>query len=80
MSPLVLRKKLGLTTAQFARALGVHERTVARWNAGAAPDGASAEVLAGIQDAIDEGHPPAKIGKALTAGVRRLLYEHLIAR
>ena len=78
MKPEALRKSLGLTRGQLARALGVNERTVARWEDGTAePLGLAAEVIAGITDAIDEGASPQRVGVALTNGIRRLICREL---
>jgi len=73
MNPEDLRKALDLTRAQFARALGVSERTVARWEEGTVvPLGLAAEIIAGITDAIDKGIDPHRVGIVLTNGIRRL--------
>lgn len=74
MKPGALRKSLGLTRAQLARALGVNERTVTRWEDGSAePLGLAAEVIAGITDAINDGADPQRVGISLTNGIRRLV-------
>lgn len=78
MKPEVLRTKLGLSRGQFARALGVNERTVTRWEDGAVePLGLAAEVIAGITDAINDGADPLRVGVALTNGIRRLVCREL---
>jgi len=72
----VLRNKLGLTQAQLAQALGVRERTVLRWEEGTSkPTGTAADAIGAITDAVEEGGNPRTIGRAITVGVRRLLYE-----
>lgn len=54
-----LRKRAGWTWAQTAGALGVHWRTIARWEASAQlPALASVAALATLRAAID-GEPPA---------------------
>ena len=79
MKPQALRKSLGLTRAQLARALGVNERTVTRWEEGTAePLGLAAEVIAGITDAINEGVDPGRVGLSLTNGIRRLVCRELV--
>lgn len=74
-----LRKLLGLSRGQFARALGVNLRSIARWERGIAePMGLTAEVIAGIVDAIEAGAEPRRVGLALTNGVRRLICRELM--
>jgi len=77
MTTAALRKKLGLSPSQFARALGVAERTVYRWEAGATPDGLAAEAIASFRDAIEAGVAPRKVGELVMQGVRRLLFQQL---
>ena len=78
MKPEALRKSLGLTRGQLARALGVNERTVSRWEDGTAdPLGLAAEVIAGITDAVNNGADPQRVGVALTNGIRRIVCREL---
>jgi len=78
VKPAVLRNSLGLTRGQFARALGVNERTVTRWEDGSAePLGLAAEVIAGITDAVNDGADPLRVGITLTNGIRRLVCREL---
>lgn len=75
-----LRGKLGLTQAQFALALGVRERTVHRWEDGTSkPTGTAADAIGAILDAIEDGGNPRTIGRTITVGVRRLLYQAITA-
>lgn len=79
VKPTALRKILCLSRAQLARALGVNERTVTRWEDGSAePLGLAAEVIAGITDAINEGVDPHRVGISLTNGIRRLVCHELV--
>jgi transcriptional regulator with XRE-family HTH domain len=78
VKPAALRSSLGLTRGQLARALGVNERTVTRWEDGSVePLGLAAEVLAGITDAINDGADPLRVGVTLTNGIRRLVCREL---
>lgn len=80
MKLAVLRNKLGLTQAQLAIALGVRERTVYRWEEGTSkPTGTAADAIGAILDAIEEGGNPRTIGRTITVGVRRLLYQAITA-
>jgi transcriptional regulator with XRE-family HTH domain len=79
VKPAALRKILCLSRAQLARALGVNERTVTRWEEGSAePLGLAAEVIAGITDAINAGVDPHRVGISLTNGIRRLVCHELM--
>lgn len=73
MKPSALCKRLGMTRGELARALGVTERTVARWDDGTSPQGVAAEVFRGIELAIGEGVDPSRIGNALRSGIGTLL-------
>jgi DNA-binding XRE family transcriptional regulator len=77
-----LREQLELTRSQWARALGVHERTVSRWeDEGADPGGLALEVMHGIELALRAPHVEAKhIGMLLSLGIGSLVYSALIAR
>ena len=80
MNPGALRDQLGLTRAQLARALGVHERTIIRWEAGESmPSGLAAEVLHGISFAIENGANAANTGRLLGMGLSSLLFHGLTA-
>ena len=73
MRPEQLRKRLGMSRADLARALSVTERTVARWDDGTAPQGLAAEVLRGIAEALTSGADPAHVGSLLRFGIGTLL-------
>lgn len=80
MKLMTLRNKLGLTQAQLAIALGVRERTVYRWEEGTSkPTGTAADAIGAIVDAIEEGGDAHAIGRTITVGVRRLLYQAITA-
>jgi hypothetical protein len=81
VSPASIRKKLGLSRVDWARALNVNERTVMRWEAnGDEPGGLAAGVMRGIEDALEEGAEPARVGRLLSVGVGSLVRRALTAR
>lgn len=82
MNPATLRERLGITRAQLAHALGIHERTVMRWETETStPTGLAAEVLYGIARAIDSGADAAAIGKLIAdQGISALLCHGLTDR
>lgn len=58
-----LRRRLGMTQAEFARELGVRQQTVSEWETGRyAPRGASARVLTLLAEerAPYDASPPAR--------------------
>lgn len=58
-----LRARAGWTWVQTAGALGVHWRTVARWEASAQlPPLAAVAVLATLRAALDGESPPLRVG------------------
>ncbi len=64
-----LRLKLRLDPAQFARVTGVDSRTVTRWEQGVArPTGASAAVLAALEEKLRKDPDQADEIGALLAG------------
>lgn len=73
-----LRAKIGMDRKQFARALGVSDRTVERWESGTRPEGLAGDVLMGIADAIESGVGPAAIGRVLSSGVRQIVRGRLV--
>lgn len=73
-----LRARIGLSRAEWARALNVNERTVARWEDGQEPGGVAAEVMRGISSALDEGADPKRVGRLVSLGVGGLLYYRLM--
>lgn len=72
-SPERLRTLLGFDVAAWARILGVPPITVTRWEAGTKPSGVAAEVLRGVQTAIDSGAKPDEVRQRLTLGLATLL-------
>lgn len=81
LSSASLRKKLGLSRADWARALNVNERTVMRWeNDGDDPSGLAATVLRAISNALAEGADPAHVGRLVSMGIGALIYYGLTTR
>lgn len=79
MTSRELRELIALSRASWARALGVHERTVARWeDEGVDPGGLAAEVMRGIGNALDEGADPQRIGRLVAQGVSAVMFEGLM--
>lgn len=75
MNSATLRERLGLTRAEWARALNVHERTVARWEEyGTDPGGLASEVMRGIHIAIDHGVDAKEVGRLVSLGIGSLLF------
>lgn len=74
-----LRERIGLSRAEWARALNVNERTVARWEEdGVDPGGLAAEVMRGISSALEEGAEPIRVGRMVGLGVGSLLFHELM--
>lgn len=76
-TPEQLRTLLGFDVSPWARILGVSPVTVLRWEEGAKPSGAAAEVFRGIQAALDAGVAPAAIRNRLNLGLAQLLCSSL---
>lgn len=77
--PAVIRERLGLTRSELARALGVHERTVTRWeDGGIEPNGLVAEVMRGIDNALEEGADPHRVARLVGLGIGSLLCYSLL--
>ncbi len=75
MKSTTLRERLGLSRAEWARALNVNERTVARWEDEATdPGGLASEVMKGIQFAIDQGSNAREVGRLVSLGIGSLLF------
>jgi hypothetical protein len=72
--PRVLREQLSLSRVEWARALNTNERTIERWENGSEPSGLAAEVMRGIQNALDEGADPARVGRLVGMGIGALIY------
>jgi len=74
-----LRERIGLSRAEWARALNVNERTVVRWeDEGVDPGGPATAIMKGIDNAIAEGGDPLRIGRRVSLGIGSLLYQELI--
>lgn len=75
LSSAELRERLGLSQAEWARALGVNPITVKRWEEGGAdPGGIAAEVMLGLVAALDEGRDPVRVGQIVRlGGIRSLI-------
>jgi transcriptional regulator with XRE-family HTH domain len=81
MPSLDLRTALGLTRSEWARALNVNERTVARWEDEAAdPGGLTADVMRGIHNALEDGLDPKRAGRLVSLGVGSLIFYGLTGR
>ena len=79
MKSQALRERLGLSRAEWARALNVNERTVARWEEdGADPGGIASEVMRGIDNALAEGADAVRVGRRVSLGIGSLLFQELI--
>jgi len=75
VTPSELRDQLGLTRLEWARALGVHERTVARWeDDGVDPGGLANEVMAGVALALAGGLDPKKARLLIGRGIGALVH------
>jgi DNA-binding XRE family transcriptional regulator len=75
MKSATLRERLGLTRAEWARALNVNERTVVRWEEDETdPGGLASEVMRGIQIAIDQGVDAKEAGRLISLGIGSLLF------
>jgi transcriptional regulator with XRE-family HTH domain len=76
-----LRERLGLSRADWARALNVNERTVSRWEEdGTDPGGLASEVMRGISNALEEGADAARVGRLVSLGVSSLLFYGIVGR
>lgn len=78
MKPRAIRERIGLSRSEWARALNVNERTVARWeDEGADPGGLATEVMRGVSSALEEGCDPKQIGRLLSLGIASVLFYEL---
>lgn len=76
-----LRTKLELAEGDWARALNVDKKTVTRWEDGSTePVGLAAEVMLGIEQAIEHGANPVQIGALVSLGIGALICYELLAR
>lgn len=78
MSPEQLRKRLGMSRGELARALGVTERTISRWEEGTAPQGLAAEVMRAIENAILDGAEPKRVAWTISSGIGSIVHHVLI--
>ena len=76
-----IRERLGLTVIQWAKALNVSSPTVTRWEEGSTdPAGLHAEVMLGIQLALDRGADPIRTGQLVALGIGALIHGELLRR
>lgn len=68
-TPLYLRNRLELDAHEWARILGVSDRTVERWEDGTPPSGLASEVLRGIARALEVGVDPRDIRNRINLGL-----------
>lgn len=81
MSPLALRQALGLDQAAWAAALGITRPTAQRWEDGRTePVGLAAEVLRGLEAALDAGADPKAVGRLVALGVGALVLRGIAFR
>lgn len=74
MKPAALRELLGLSRADWARALSVNAITVKRWeDEDADPGGLASEVMRGITAALEDGAEPSRVGRLVSLGIGSLL-------
>lgn len=80
-TPAELRELLGLSRADWARALNVQEVTVKRWeDSDTSPGGLAEEIMCGLSTAIDEGMDPRKVGSLVNLGGIRSLICYALAK
>ena len=76
-----IRQKLGLSRSDWARALRVNERTVARWEDGNVdPGGLALEVMRGIASALEEGVDAKRASRMVSLGIGSLLFSGLMSQ
>ncbi len=74
LRPGIVRETLGLSRAEWARALNVNVATVRRWeDAGADPGGLAVAVLRGITAALDDGADPTRVARVVSMGISSVL-------
>jgi len=79
MKSAALRERLGLSRAEWARALGVGERTVVRWETeDTDPGGLACEVMHGIENALEEGVDAERVGRLVRLGIGALIFHELM--
>ena len=77
MTSKQLRQELGMSRAEWARALAVTERTVMRWeDRDHAPQGLPAALLTAIGDALAEAGP-SLVARRLRRGIGFLVFSAL---
>ena len=70
MKSAQLRERLGLTRAEWARVLNVHERTVARWEVeDRDPGGTATAIMHGIENALSQGARISSVKEQLLFGI-----------
>jgi hypothetical protein len=73
-----IRTRIGLTRQEWARALNVNDRTVARWEEEEAdPGGLASDVIRGIERALDDGADPKRTGNLVLFGIGTLVFYEL---
>lgn len=73
-----LRERLELSRSEWARALSVNERTVARWeDEGNDPGGVAMAVMHGLTNALNHGADLDRVKTLIGMGLSTLLYELL---
>jgi len=82
MTSRELREKVGLSRADWARALNVQEVTVKRWeDQGIEPGGSAEEIMRGIEAALADGISPARVGSLVSlGGIRSLICYAIVKR
>lgn len=79
MSVAEIVERLGMTEAEFARALAVAPSTVHHWCAGTGyPVGLAQQVLLGLRSALEAGVAPAHVAAEIRLGIGAFLYRGLI--
>jgi hypothetical protein len=81
VKPGPLRRRLGFSCSEWSRILGVHERTVRRWeDEDVDPGGVADAVMRGIGNALDDGAELASVKRQLVDGGVSLLICHSLRR
>ena len=74
-----IRERLGITRSDWAKALGVNEKTVSRWEEEhVEPGGLAHEVMRGIASALEEGANAERVGRLVELGIGSLLFYGLM--
>ncbi len=76
-----IRERLGLSRADWARALNVNVMTVKRWeDDGTDPGGLASEVMRAITNALDDGADAKLVSRKVSLGIGSLLFHGLISQ